>query len=87
MTCVVKMTGKRQVTFPVSVCRELGVQPGGSIRLERCEVEGEVAWVLRNPLNTASDWFGTLRAYAKGKPHDLSTIRRSIVRRTVKGKT
>lgn len=73
----IKLTSKRQATLPKSLCDELGLVPGDEIRIERREIEGEVVWVLRQNEPDTS-WIGSLARYAKGKRHDLRTIRTSI---------
>jgi bifunctional DNA-binding transcriptional regulator/antitoxin component of YhaV-PrlF toxin-antitoxin module len=77
---VLKITSKRQATFPSRVCKELGVKAGQEIVLEKKEVEGEAAWVLRPKRSDNQAWYGSLRKYAKGKQHDMADIRASIGR-------
>lgn len=75
----IKLTSKRQATFPAALCRELGVRPGDKLVLERREVDGEPAWLLRKPHPDWS-WAGSLREYGRGRSHDLEAIERSIER-------
>lgn len=75
----IKLTAKRQATFPAAVCRELGVRAGDTLVLERREVDGEPAWVLRKPIPDWS-WAGSLREYAAGRSHDWESVERSIER-------
>lgn len=74
----VKITSKRQATFPDRVCKELGVKPGDEILLERREIDGHTAWLLNTKAPAPSQWFGALRGYAAGLPHDMVSIRSSI---------
>ena len=78
MVTTIKLTSKRQATFPAALCRELGVKPGDELVLERRSSENQVIWVLRHPTSEATPWFACLRAYGAGKKHDLESIRRSI---------
>jgi len=81
MTQVLKMTSKRQVTFPVSVCQELSMKVGQEIYLEKRKVEGETAWVIRPHIRSENKWYGALRRYADEKQHDMEDIRASIGRK------
>jgi len=73
-----KMTSKRQVTFPMGVCEDLGVSAGESLVLERIESHGHTAWAIRPYKRRKESWFGRLRDYAIGKQHDMPSIRRSV---------
>lgn len=79
MTQVLKMTSKRQVTFPRIVCNELGIDAGQEIVIEKRNIAGETAWLLK-PKNKKNDhsWFASLREYADGKSHEMTSIRASI---------
>jgi len=74
----VKLTSKRQATFPVQLCQELGVTAGDKLILERKKIDGEIAWLLKPRKKTNSKWFGALQRYATGKDHDMESIRSSI---------
>ncbi len=74
----VKLTSKRQATFPASLCEELGVGPGDELFLERREVEGSFAWILRTAAAGGTPWFGALRRFASDKSHEMPDIRRSV---------
>lgn len=80
-----KMTSKRQVTFPVEVCRELGVETGSEIYLEKRRIENHTEWILR-PRRDEENWYGSLRSYAKGKSHDREDIRNSIRKKRYRNK-
>ncbi|MBI2922773.1 MAG: hypothetical protein HYY18_17100 [Planctomycetes bacterium] len=75
----IKMTSKRQVTFPRSLCEELKLTPGCRIQLVRRVVRGRVEYVLVPPEPDWS-WVGAARKYAKGKSHRWSDIEKSISR-------
>jgi len=74
----IRLTAKRQATFPKALCEELNVQPGDSLVVQRSSIEGEDVWVLRPADRSVPDWIGALRRYAAGKRHDMPSIRRSI---------
>ncbi len=77
----VRLSSKRQATFPKQVCESLGVRVGDSLLLDRrMESDGEV-WVLRRAEEPSRPWLGSLRAYAVNKPHDMESVRASIALR------
>lgn len=75
----IKLTTKRQATFPVALCRELGVRAGDRLVLERREIDGETVWLVRKPHPDWS-WAGSLREYGSDRSHDWEAIERSIER-------
>lgn len=75
----IKITSKRQVTFPVALCKDMGLEPGDRLDLESRFVEGEQVWVIR-PQADKFSWIGALKGYGKNRPHDMKKIRRSIAR-------
>jgi len=74
---IIRITSKRQATLPKALCDEMGVQPGDSLSVER-STDGD-AWVIR-PIDSSHvpKWVGSLRRYAKGKSHDMDSIRKCI---------
>jgi bifunctional DNA-binding transcriptional regulator/antitoxin component of YhaV-PrlF toxin-antitoxin module len=74
----IKLTSKRQATFPRDLCEAMGLEPGDAVLVEEKVVDGERLWVLRRAKDIDWSWFGSLRQYAKGKPHDMGSIRASI---------
>lgn len=78
----ITLTSKRQATFPVKLCEELGVGPGDKLRLGRRMVEGKPAWVIHVPGSVDMSWLGALKEFAVDKSHDMNDIRRSIGQRT-----
>lgn len=74
----VKLTSKRQATFPARLCEELGVGPGAELFLERCEMDGAPAWILRTARTEKTPWFGALRRFGSDRSHEMADIRRSI---------
>ena len=73
----VKLTSKRQATFPASLLKDLGLRPGDELALERSRRKGEVVWILRSPAPRTS-WIGSLKRYARGKSHRLKDIRAAV---------
>ncbi len=84
----IKLTSKRQATFPAEFCREFGLRPGDRIVLERREMDGHHAWVLHPPSgDERPSWFGVLRPFANSKSHDMDDVRRSIGRKVAEGES
>ena len=84
----IKLTAKRQATFPAELCRDLDLHPGDRLALERCEVDGAPAWIMRPAFgDKTSSWFGVLRPFAADKSHAMDEIRRSISRKTAEAKS
>jgi len=74
-----RLTTKRQATLPKTLCEEMGVRAGDAIEVEKAVVNGKQVWCLRpNIEERAPAWFGQLRRFARGKPHDMESIRKSI---------
>jgi len=82
MVKTLKLTSKRQATFPVALCEELGVCPGDELKLERQILNGEATWVIQAKEKPGTPWFGALRDYATDKPHDMKSIRTTIGQKT-----
>ncbi len=78
VTQSIRLTSKRQATFPAQVCRELGVKAGDVLILEQKEIEGIATWIIRPQKTVQTKWFGGLKKYGRGKDHDMETIRASI---------
>ena len=74
----IRLTSKYQATFPRTVCQNMGLKPGDSLMLEDRILEGERVWVLRKSQASGPQWFGCLAKYAKGKPHRMDAVRKSI---------
>lgn len=78
MSQTVRITSKRQATFPAQLCKELGVGPGDDLLLERIKIGDGIAWTLKPKKNIHSGWFAGLHKYAVNKKHDMESIRGSI---------
>jgi bifunctional DNA-binding transcriptional regulator/antitoxin component of YhaV-PrlF toxin-antitoxin module len=78
MEQTVKLTSKRQATFPVQLCRELGVSAGDDLILERKIIDNSIAWVLKPKKTIELKWFASLKQYGVHKEHDMESIRASI---------
>ncbi len=78
----IKLTSKRQATFPVEVCKALNLHTGDEVDLDLHVHQGQKEWVLRPKHSQKRAWLGALRRYsrqAKGD-HSMDTIRQSIER-------
>jgi len=77
----IKITSKRQATFPVELCGDLGLEPGDQVTVEQQMFAGKKVWIIQ-PIKTEVEdkWFGSLSKYAKGKSHNLDDIKASIIR-------
>ena len=73
----IKITSKRQATFPTELCENMGVKPGDELILEQRIINGTLIWIIR-PLEERLQWLGSLKKYARNKSHQLEDIRRSI---------
>ena len=77
----VKITSKRQATFPLEVCEEMGVKAGDELELIPLLKDGERHLALRKHQGANREWIGSLKDYAKNVPdHSLEAIRESIAR-------
>lgn len=75
----IKLTAKRQATFPRELCEGLGLEPGDEIELVAKSEKGEPCWMLKKRKAPARDWIGSLRRFASdGKDHSMDAIRGSI---------
>ncbi len=76
----IKLTAKRQATFPSKVCQELGVAPGDELELKPAKVSGENVWVLKPASKPRSKWIRALNRYATnaGGDHSMDAIRKRI---------
>ena len=76
----IKLTAKRQATFPSKVCQELGVAPGDQLELRPVKLSGENVWVLKPALKPRSEWIGALKRYAANAGGDpsMEAIRKSV---------
>ncbi len=65
---MIKLTSKRQATFPVEVCKQLGVGPGDSLRVEAVGEGSERQWILKPAKQKRPAWLGSLKQYAANAP-------------------
>ena len=81
MTGTIKLTAKRQATFPKELCEELDLKPGDAIQLDKRIIDGKAHYCIRPVKNEAAPaWFGVFNSAAKGKSHRISDIRESIAK-------
>ena len=83
MSLKLKMTAKRQVTFPAAVCETLAVYPGDTLVLRDGQAEGRRVWMIEaEPQPDRARWMGALRSYAERKEsHALSDIRAAVAKK------
>jgi bifunctional DNA-binding transcriptional regulator/antitoxin component of YhaV-PrlF toxin-antitoxin module len=82
---IVKLTAKRQTTLPRKLCEELNVRPGDAIAVERRVIDGKAVWCLDSIAVPDLSWMGRFKKKARGKRHDMGSIRRSIRRARTRG--
>ena len=75
----IKLTSKRQATFPKQLCDQLNIEPGDELNVETRVIDGETVWVLR-PRSIDWSWVGSLPIPASTS-HDMDDVRASIARR------
>jgi len=81
----IKLTAKRQATLPRKLCEELKLEPGDAIAVQKRIVDGKAVWCLEPVTQPDLSWMGRFQKKARGKRHDLASIRRSIRRARAKG--
>lgn len=74
----IKLTSKRQATFPQEACDALRVGPGDVIEMEPGVVDGQNVYILR-PKASERPWLGILRDKAKPvTDYSMDAVRASI---------
>lgn len=61
----IKLTAKRQATFPSDVCRQLGLRTGDFLELKPVLYQNERVWVLKPLPKLERSWIGSLKKYAR----------------------
>lgn len=77
MMSTIKMTSKRQATFPAELCKDMGIAPGDELVVEHKLIKGDLVWVLK-PVENKLEWMGALKKYARNKSYEMDDVRRSI---------
>jgi bifunctional DNA-binding transcriptional regulator/antitoxin component of YhaV-PrlF toxin-antitoxin module len=80
VTEVITLTSKRQATFPVKLCDEMGIGPGSKLVLGRHVIDGAPTWVIQNAAAGDMPWLGALKEFAADKSDDMDDVRESIGR-------
>ena len=75
---LIRLTAKRQATLPRQLCDEMRLSPGDAIAVDVKMLDGKRVWLLRPADRIETPWFGRLGRYARGKRHDLRSVRRSV---------
>ena len=82
----IKMTAKRQATFPKKLCDEMRLAPGHAVEIEPMTLNGRRVWVLSPPPEPPSmAWAGSLRRYAGTRPLSMAAIRKQIAEAIARG--
>ena len=74
----IRVSAKRQATFPKQVCASLGIQSGDDLLLDRRIENDKKVWVLSPAKEASRPWLGSLREFASDKAHDMDCVRESI---------
>lgn len=77
---IIKISSKRQATFPRKVCESLGIHPGDRLLLDRRIEDDREVWLLRPERSRERPWLGSLKNYAMGKDHSMEAVRGSIAK-------
>lgn len=74
-----KLTSKRQATFPKETCEALRLNPGDVINLEQRDENGETIWILRPKATPQRRWLRQFASHAKKvSDHSMDAVRKSI---------
>ena len=82
MMGTIKLTTKRQATFPVEVCKSLGIEPGDELEvIPVVNEDGERVWQLKKAGQIPERvWVGCLNQYAQNvEDHSMDAIRKSVI--------
>jgi bifunctional DNA-binding transcriptional regulator/antitoxin component of YhaV-PrlF toxin-antitoxin module len=74
----IKLTAKRQATLPQALCKELNLKPGDAIAVQKRIVDGKAVWCLEPVAEPDLSWMARFKGKARGKRHDMASIRKSI---------
>ncbi len=74
----IKLTAKRQATFPRQICDALRVGPGDQLVVEPQVLDDETVWILR-PKKADWSWVGSVHVPANAS-HDMDQVRASVAR-------
>ena len=61
----IKLTAKRQATFPSQLCEDMGIRPGDQIQLIPSKRKGKRVWTMKPVRKETSSYLGILRKYVK----------------------
>jgi bifunctional DNA-binding transcriptional regulator/antitoxin component of YhaV-PrlF toxin-antitoxin module len=74
----VKITSKRQATFPLETCEALRIGPGDIVDVESRMIDGERVWVLLPRTGPDRSWVGALKDQVRNQDHSMDSIRASV---------
>ncbi len=77
----IRMTTKRQATFPRRLCEEMRLEPGNALQVEPATLDGRRVWVLSAPPEPPDmSWVGSLRRHAgSSRALSMEAVRAKIV--------
>lgn len=81
----IKLTAKRQATLPRALCKELNLEPGDAVGVKKRIIDGKAVWCLEPIAGPDLSWMGRFKKKARGKKHDMESIRRSVRRARMTG--
>lgn len=73
----IKLTSKRQATFPKQLCEDLDLNPGDEIEIEQVRRNNQKVWVIKKKEPDLS-WVGYFKDYANKKDNSWESIQKSI---------
>ena len=73
----IKLTSKRQATFPKQLCEDLDLNPGDEIEIEQVRRNNQKVWVIKKKAPDLS-WVGCFKGYANKKDNSWESIQKSI---------
>ncbi len=83
---LIKITSKRQATFPKKLCEAMRLEPGHAIRIEQMMLDGRQVWVLAPPPGQPGmAWVGALRRYAGAGTPSMARARARMLERMADG--
>ena len=77
-TLKIKLTSKRQATFPTETCEALGLKPGDTLELNSQLIDGQQVWTLTPAIPPDFSWVGMLKGKSTVTEHSMDKIRENI---------
>jgi bifunctional DNA-binding transcriptional regulator/antitoxin component of YhaV-PrlF toxin-antitoxin module len=75
----IRLTSKRQATFPSDLCDSLNLVPGDRLELVPRIEDGEKVWMLKVQKRPDRAWLGGLKKYGEAvTDHSMDAIHHSV---------